>query len=207
MTTQTANRSLAPLDDLLLTAAEASAHAVLAVEALRQRAERRQFRTVKGEGLAGLHRSSGTADQLAPMRSTVRSAQRAVADQLANSDNAAVLERTMALLREQVKLIARLSDELAEERRRRGAAEGVAADLQRQLAELERSLCAAASGLTSEDDNTVRAAHEMRALAKMEDQAKEWRKRSRKRPRSARRWLRKVVGRLLAWLFNGRLTP
>ena len=208
MATQPINRSQVSVDDLLLTLAEASAHTALTVETLRQRAERRPFRTVKGnDGLVGLHRSSRDITRLAAMRSTSQPVQRAVADQVASPGNVAILERTAALLREQVKLIARLSEELAEERRRRNALESVTADLQGQLAELERNLCAATSGLGCRDDGTAGTAQETRALAEMEDQAREWRKRSRSRPRSARRWLRRSMRRLLARLFNRRPPP
>lgn len=202
MATQPINQSFVVTDDLLLTLAEASARTALTVETLRQRAERRQFRTVKGDGLAG-HRPSGTINRPAAVRPARPPVQQAVADPVASPGGAVVLQRTTVLLREQVELIARLSEELVEEHQRRRAAESAAASLQSQLAELEQTLCAAAPGLASRNDGAAGMTQETRALAEMEDQARDWRRRSRKRPGSARRWLKRSMRRL-ARLFNRR---
>lgn len=198
MTRQIANQSLGPMDDLLLTLAETSARTVLTVETLRQRAKRRQVRTVKGnDGLVGLRFPSRDVDWLETMRPISQTVRSSVADQLVNSDDAAALERTTTLLQVQAELIARLSEELIKERQRRGTAESTTADLQGQLAQLERNLCADMSDLASEDDGTVKTVQETHELAKMEDQAKDWRKRSRKKPKIARRWLRRSMRMLL----------
>lgn len=198
MSTQTTNQPLGPMDDVLLTLAEASARTVLTVEILRQKAKRRQARIVKGnDGMVGPRFPSRNAGWLETMRTTSQTVRSSVADQLVNSDGAAVLERTTTLLQVQVELIARLSEELVEERQRREVAESTKADLQGQLAELEQNLCADMPDLASEDDGMVRTVQEAHELAKMEDQAKDWRRRSRKKPGSARRWLRRSMRRLL----------
>lgn len=201
MNTETINRPLGPMDDLLLTLAEMSAQTMLTVGDLRQRAKQQQFRTVKGnEGLVGLRLPSGDVDLLRTMRPGSQTVRSSSADRLASSGDVAVLERTTTLLRKQAELIAQLSEELVKECQRREAAEDAKADLQRQLAELERNLCAAMSDSPSEDDGTVRTVRGTRELAEMEDQAKDWRRRSRKKPKSARRWLRRSVRRLLTSL-------
>ena len=198
MTTQMTNQPLGPMDDLLLTLSEASARTVLTVETLRQRAKRRQLRTVKGKDDRVAPRPlSRDVDQLAIMRPTSRTVRSSVAGQFVQSSDAAVLEHTTAILREQAELIAWLSEELVEERRRRGMAESTMTDLQGQLAELERNLSADAADLAAEGSRSIGMFHEMPELAEMEDQAKDWRKRSRRRPRSARRWLRRSMKRLL----------
>lgn len=232
-TNQATNRSLGPMDDLLLTLAEASARTGLTVEALRQRAKRRQLRTVKGnDGLVRLRLSPSDIDRLATMRPTGQPVERPtsqlverpVADQSVNPGNIGVLERVTTLLREQVELTARLSAELVEERQRRGAAEGNAADLRRQLAELERNLRAAragtgaTSGLASEGDSAVRTAQETRELAEVPNRAKvaeEEQGEAKERARVVEKehgetadTVGRLLGRgLLARLFNRKLPP
>ncbi len=198
MTTQATNQSRGRMDDLLPTLTETSARAALTAETLGQTA-RRQVRPVKAsDGLVGLHLPSGGAGRLEAMGPTSQTVRSSAADQLAASDSAAVLERTTTLLQAQVELIARLSEELAEERQRREAAESAKAALQKQLAELERSLRAGMSGLTPECAGAGQAVQESHKLANMEDQARDWIRRSRKKPRNARRWLRRNIRRLLA---------
>lgn len=198
MTTQASNQSLGPMDDLLLTLAEASARTVLTAETLRRKAKQQQVRTVKGnDGTVGSRFPSRGVGQLEPMRPTSQTVRSSIADQLANPNGVALLERTTTLLQIQVELIARLSEELVEERERRKAAESTKADLQGQLAELERNLCADMSDLALEDDCTVKTAQETHESAQMEDQARDWRRRSRKKPKSARRWLKRSMRKLL----------
>jgi len=166
----------------------------LTVKTLQQRARRRQLQTVKGhDGLVRLRFSSGDANGLATLRST----DRLIVGQLTNPDNFGALERTTTLLREQLELAARLSEELVEERQRRRAAESTTADLQRQLAELEQDLSIAISGLASEGESTVRTAQEPYELAEMEERAKDWRRRSGRKSRSALGKLRRNMRRLL----------
>jgi len=134
------------------------------------------------------------------------------------------LERVTTLLREQVELTARLSAELVEERQRRSGAEGTAADLRRQLAELERNLRAAragagaTSGLASEDDSVVRTAQETRELAEVRNRAKVAEEKQGEAKEHARvvekehgetaDTVGRLLGRgLLARLFNRKLPP
>lgn len=200
MSTQMINRSLGPMDDLLLTLAGASARSVSMVETLRQRTER-QCRTMKeNDALVGLRLLSKNVDWLEALQPANQAVQSSIADQLVNSGDFAALERTTTLLREQVELMAQLSKELVKERQQRRTAESTTADLQRQLAELEQNLCVAMSGSASEDDGTARTVQETHRLVEMEEKAKDWRRRSRKKPRNARRLLRKGVKKFLGLL-------